>query len=142
LIDFNQIDEIIYEGYLLKYKPGTNFNWVERWCVLTRREFRYYKDQWAAKAWDSRPLLTVAMSDIITTVRVNMNLPEFATKKEVFQHFKDRNLKHLSHFEIFDTRNDFLRTDNQSNISPRSTNTTYDARRSSYEPVLVSAKEV
>ena len=127
----------------MKYKPGTNFNWVERWCVLTRREFKYHKDQWAAKAWDSRPLLTVAMSDIITAVKVNMNLPEFATKKEVFSAFKDMNLKHLFHFEIFDTRNDFLRQDDQSNLSQRSMmSTTYDARRSSYEPIMVSARDV
>lgn len=137
------LDEIIYEGYLLKYKPGTNFNWVERWCILTRREFRYYKDQWAAKGWDSKPLSSVAMSDIITTVRVNMNLPEFATKKEVLQAFKDSNLKHLFHFEIFDTLNgnDYLQSDPQSNMSQRSLNATYDTRRSSYEPTAVSARE-
>lgn len=35
-------EEIIFEGELLKYKPGLNFNYVKRWCQLTPKYFRYF----------------------------------------------------------------------------------------------------
>lgn len=37
-------EEIIFEGELLKYKPGLNFNYVKRWCQLTKKKFKLKKE--------------------------------------------------------------------------------------------------
>jgi len=38
---FKKEEEVIFEGELLKYKPGLNFNYVKRWCQLTPKYFRF-----------------------------------------------------------------------------------------------------
>jgi len=120
---------------LLKYKPGQNFNWVERYCVVTRKEFRYYKDQWSAKCYDNKPLLSIPIRYVITTLRVNLNLPDFEIKKETFQAFtfKNNNLKTLFHFEIFDQRNDFLNPESPENEEQRYSPQQNNSRRLSQE---------
>lgn len=36
--------EVLYEGVINRYSPGTKMMYVERWGVLTRSEFKYYKN--------------------------------------------------------------------------------------------------
>ena len=42
LKDFSIGEEVLFEGELLKYKPGLNFNYVKRWCQITPKYFRFF----------------------------------------------------------------------------------------------------
>ena len=48
--------DVLYEGELLKYKPGLKISYIERWGQITKNEFRYFKNNWTANCWLSRPL--------------------------------------------------------------------------------------
>jgi hypothetical protein len=44
---FAKIDpyEILFEGELMKYIPGFQFNYFNRYCLLSKNEFKYYKNE-------------------------------------------------------------------------------------------------
>lgn len=70
------IDQVVFEGKLLKYKPGTSFNWIERWVRVTRTEFKYYKNKYSASCKDIKPLYVIPVKQLIAVFRVNLELPE------------------------------------------------------------------
>lgn len=55
--------------------------------------------------------MTVKVSDVISALRVNINLPDFDQKKEILNIFKKRDLRNLFYFEIFDQRNELLESE-------------------------------
>ena len=63
------LDERILEGELLKYKPGLNFNHIKRWVQLTKDEIRYHKTRWDADCWDTKPLFSINIKDIVGSYR-------------------------------------------------------------------------
>eukprot|EP01016_Furgasonia_blochmanni_P008790 TRINITY_DN13625_c0_g1_i2.p1 TRINITY_DN13625_c0_g1~~TRINITY_DN13625_c0_g1_i2.p1 ORF type:complete len:414 (+),score=89.94 TRINITY_DN13625_c0_g1_i2:90-1244(+) len=71
---FDPTIEVIFEGELMKYKPGVNFSFVRRWCQLTRTEFRYFKNRWSANCWDAKPLMTLDLKEIVRVSNVNYNI--------------------------------------------------------------------
>ena len=55
---------IIYEGELLKYRPGISKDYTPRWCRLTLEGFAYYKTQWAATCSNKIPLAFIPLMQI------------------------------------------------------------------------------
>jgi hypothetical protein len=55
---------VIYEGALLRYRPGVANQFLERWCVLTPTEFRYYKTKWHSLCWPEKPIGSVPVFEI------------------------------------------------------------------------------
>jgi hypothetical protein len=41
-------DPILYEGEMMKYKPGVSHQYFERWLVVTQTHFLYYKNRMSA----------------------------------------------------------------------------------------------
>jgi hypothetical protein len=37
---------------------------MERWCVLTKQTFRYFKSEWAANLWGNKPLAVIPIERI------------------------------------------------------------------------------
>jgi PH domain len=99
------LDLVVYEGALLKYKPGSNFCWIERWCVLTKHHFLYYKNQWSAYCWDMKPLLILSIKDIHDVLTVSLKLPEVGKKKALTSDKKT--YTELFQFEIFNELTDY-----------------------------------
>jgi hypothetical protein len=90
----------------LKYRPGTTFFWVERWCVITKTEFRYYKAQWHAACPDMKPLFSVPISQIQIVFRVMLDLPKLQQKKN-FLASDQKKYQELYQFEIFNNLTDY-----------------------------------
>ena len=41
-------DDIIYEGELMKFKPGLSANFIGRYVQISQRAFRYFKNKYEA----------------------------------------------------------------------------------------------
>jgi hypothetical protein len=55
------LDVVLFEGSVLKFKPGLSQLYVSRWLQLTTHELRYYKNQLAANCWLTKPLYSVPL---------------------------------------------------------------------------------
>lgn len=106
---------------MLKYKPGTTFNWVERWCRVTRKEFMYFKNQWTASCSDLKPLVSVPLREIVAIFRVNLDLPgnqiQRKTKKELSS--MQKNYNELFQFEVFTEQSEYPYKDEINETEPR-----------------------
>jgi len=102
-------NQILFEGELLKYKPGTSFNWVERWCRVTRSAFMYYKNEWTSNCWDLKPLAIIPIREIVAVFRVNLDLPNHKTQQPLKQDLASAKakFKELFQFEIFSELTDY-----------------------------------
>lgn len=104
------LDQVLFEGQLLKYKPGTSFNWVERWCRVTKSEFKYYKNQWTASCADLKPLVSVPIHEIVAIFRVNLDLPKNPAQnqqnKKELTSIKTK-YKELFQFEVFTEQSEY-----------------------------------
>ena len=90
----DDIDVILYEGEIYKYKPGINITYIKRWAQITKREFKYYKDRYHSSQWLAKPLGSISLSDIDKILRVDINL---GNKKKGSQKLE----KAQYQFEIF-----------------------------------------
>eukprot|EP00743_Colponemidia_sp_Colp-15_P004782 GILK01005150.1.p1 GENE.GILK01005150.1~~GILK01005150.1.p1 ORF type:complete len:355 (-),score=15.74 GILK01005150.1:285-1349(-) len=57
-------DDVLCESEAKRWHPGIGNDWVSRWIVLNRIEFKYYRSQLASHGWTSRPLTTIPLSAI------------------------------------------------------------------------------
>ena len=57
-------ENIIFEGELLKYRPGMSAEYIPRWCRLTNEGFAYYKSRWAATCSNKTPLGFIPLMQI------------------------------------------------------------------------------
>jgi hypothetical protein len=79
-------DQIIYEGELLKYRPGMSAEYISRWCRLTFDGFAYYKSRWAATCSNKTPLAFIPILQIHEVSQVSRS---------------GKRLQNLFEFEIF-----------------------------------------
>ena len=49
------MDNIVFEGFLYKFKPGLSSNFVKRYVQISERAFRYFKDK--ASSQNGKPLV-------------------------------------------------------------------------------------
>jgi len=96
----------LFAGPLLKYKPGLHFNWIERWCVITRKEFKYYKSEWIAKCPDLKPLMTLSIYNIVGTYRISLSNTKSHNKIDIFKS-DQKSYSDLYLFEVFNTNGDY-----------------------------------
>ena len=99
------LDQVLYAGPLLKYKPGLHFNWIERWCVITRKEFKYYKGEWVAQCPDLKPLIAMPTFHILGAHRVILELQGQSRKN--MNKSDQNNYNELFQFEIFHREGDY-----------------------------------
>ena len=63
LLDPND-DPIIFQGELLKLKPGVKFDFQPRWIQVTGRSLRYYKSRWTQNNGLVKPLGAIPVEAI------------------------------------------------------------------------------
>jgi hypothetical protein len=61
----------------MKYKPGIGVDFVPRWCQLTAKAIRCYKNEMAFLSFPYKPLLVVPVYWIKDCVKIKN---EFSTK--------------------------------------------------------------
>jgi hypothetical protein len=61
---YDQIDdnEIIFEGELMKYKPGMRHQYMSRWCQVTKTHFLYFAEGVPYASYLGRPLAVIPIS--------------------------------------------------------------------------------
>lgn len=79
-------NSILFEGELLKYRPGMSSEYIPRWCRLTYDGFAYYKNQWSATCSNKTPLAYIPLLQIREVSTVNR---------------PGKKLQNLAEFEIF-----------------------------------------
>lgn len=57
-------DPVILQGELYRYKPGLDRVYISRWCQLTSKVFRVYRNQMAAKGFPDKPILALPLYTI------------------------------------------------------------------------------
>lgn len=67
----DDISQIIFEGELLKYRPGISTEYTPRWCRLTYEGFAYYKNQWTATCSNKTPLVFIPIIQIKEITLIN-----------------------------------------------------------------------
>ena len=55
---------ILLEGYINKITKKANHNLIRRYCKISKSYFMYYKDQYNAELWLSRPISAIAVSEM------------------------------------------------------------------------------
>ena len=59
-----------------------------------------YKDEDGIETGDSEPLMSIKIGDLMTTIRMNLNLEEYRLKgEEELKHIRDSGSGQLFHFE-------------------------------------------
>lgn len=66
----------IYQGNLLRYRPGFSDNYIAKWCTISRNSFAYYRDKYSANCFLENPLVVIPINQIKSVERVLMQLPE------------------------------------------------------------------
>jgi hypothetical protein len=61
-------DEVVMEAELLKFKPGFEKNFIDRWIQLSTRSLRYYKNHYHSICYLTRPISAVPLH-IIESVK-------------------------------------------------------------------------
>jgi len=93
-------ERLVIEGGLLKYKPGVNENYLERWCVLTKSFFSYFADKpiVSTKRTIQKPIIKVPLSYIDSVqkvlVEIDAEIPRMSSSSS-------KPTKPLFQFEIF-----------------------------------------
>ncbi|CAI2367199.1 unnamed protein product [Moneuplotes crassus] len=78
LCDPNQA--IIKEGELYRYKPGLHKTYITRWCQLTTKVFRVYKNQMSAKGFGSKPIVAIPLYVIKNVRKCRFKIPNSSKK--------------------------------------------------------------
>jgi len=116
--------EFVYlEGELPKYKPGISALYINRWCQITKTCFNYFKNNWEANCWLSKPMLSIPLS-CVQAVRP-IKLITSPTKKSLSNNAR-YSQERDSHFEIYLKENV-----NISNLHYSSDYSQYDTTRGS-----------
>ena len=50
-------DDIIYEGELMKFKPGLTVNFIPRYVQISKRAFRYFKNE--SDSYHGKPIASI-----------------------------------------------------------------------------------
>ena len=85
-------NETIFEGELMKYKPGLKNMYMSRWCLVTKTHFLYYAEGVPYASYLGRPLAAIPISQIASVKRVCVEVPERNEKFAALKNFQ---------FEIF-----------------------------------------
>lgn len=75
---YGEIDdtEIIFEGVLMKYKPGIKTQYMSRWVQVTKTNFLYYAEGVPYASYLGRPLVVIPIGEIEAVRRVCVEVPE------------------------------------------------------------------
>lgn len=65
-------DLVLFEGEINKYKPGISIQYISRWGQVTKNEFMYFKNQWAATCWLRKPIVVVPLIYIQSVQKVQV----------------------------------------------------------------------
>eukprot|EP00347_Sterkiella_histriomuscorum_P017686 403348388 len=84
-------DVFIYEGELMKYLPGFSFQYFKKYAMITKNEFKYYKNELMSFK-HVFPTYSVSLDDIVKVQRVNCEIPVIKCEEQVFNSYQ---------FEIF-----------------------------------------
>ena len=58
----------------MKYNPGFKYQYIQRYCQITKTEFKYYKNEMMSIK-HIFPLVNISLGDIIKVERVSINIP-------------------------------------------------------------------
>ena len=64
-------DDIIYEGELMKFKPGLTVNFIPRYVQISRRAFRYFKNK--SDSYAGRPIASIRKAIIRSAEVIEVN---------------------------------------------------------------------
>lgn len=60
-VDIDPDEEILEEGELLKFKPGFEKNFIQRWLQLSTRSLRYYKNHYHSICYLTKPIAALPL---------------------------------------------------------------------------------
>lgn len=75
----------------MKYMPGFKYQYFKKYCLLTKSDFKYYKNEMMTFK-HVFPLQKIRLEDIQKVQRVNCEIPTLLPEEECFNHYQ---------FEIF-----------------------------------------
>lgn len=102
-------DEIIFEGELMKYKPGMKHQYMSRWCQVTKTHFLYFAEGVPYASFLGRPLAVIPLHEIASVKRVCVEVPERNEKYSALKNFQFEIFLHRhSHLDMEDDENNRL----------------------------------
>ena len=72
------VDDILYEGELMKFKPGISQNFVNRYVQISLRAFRYFRSQY--ESFHGKPIVAFRKNIINTAVPLKINKDSYLKK--------------------------------------------------------------
>lgn len=96
-------DTVLFESPIYKYKPGISIQYIVRWGQVTRNEFMYFKNQWGANCWLSKPIIILPLNCIKSVQRVQVETRKISQKLKKNEKKNVKALVELDNyqFEIF-----------------------------------------
>lgn len=80
-----EVDEVVFEGPVLKFKPGLTHMYISRWLQLSTHGLRYYKSQRNANCWFTKPLFSVCLESVRDVERLILTKEQTAKTNKPFQ---------------------------------------------------------
>ena len=91
--------EIIMKGELYRYHPGFATHFINKYCILTKTSFNYYKNEFYANYNREKPTVTIPIQNILAVKRIKTPIPEYKMFIEKYNLSNDFNAQYK--FEIF-----------------------------------------
>ena len=64
-------DDIVFEGELMKFKPGLTINFIPRYAQISKRGFRYFKNK--SESYNGRPIVSIRKAIIKQAESIHVN---------------------------------------------------------------------
>ena len=64
-------DDIVYEGELMKFKPGLTINFIPRYVQISKRAFRYFRNK--SDSYTGRPIASIRKAIIRSAEVIEVN---------------------------------------------------------------------
>jgi len=100
LFFFGEDDPIVLEGDIYRFKPGLEHNFISRWIQVSKRAFRYFKNQIASlgEPGFTRAIVSIPKGAIEDICKIDIHKEGFMTRKHMPE--SERNLFNYM-FEIY-----------------------------------------
>ena len=73
VLNDNDKNILIIDGDLFKYHPGSKCKFIKKWCCSSKNNFQYFKNQYSAKCYHHKPILSIPIKSIQNVSQINNN---------------------------------------------------------------------
>lgn len=120
MLESEDVNVRLYEGELLRWRPGFLPHYIPKYCVISKSSFCYFRSRWSASSTIAIPLLKIPFDSIASVRKIVIDPKEEETlspeKKKGFCYSPSKKLKPKYQMEIFLREGTVIEVNDQAEI--------------------------